>query len=887
MFSINQNSFLIDYNTIKVGKKLGQGGFGEVYQGTWYGENIAVKQLLDDEDLSKEATEEFIKESETMANLKSPNVIQFFGFCLSPKYAIVMEYMPKGSLYSINKNEGPLPWSTRVRIATDIANGIHFLHDKNILHRDIKSLNVLLDENYKAKLSDFGLAKVKMEIKSHSTAKKTNKDCVGTVQWMAPELFKLKPVYTKKSDIYSLGITFWELATRKLPYIGVDKNVIPTLVLQGEREDIPEGCPEKMAQLIKDCWETNPEKRPDAKDVAARLKEVTLLLVKNEFEVLDKEVKGGSSPSIQWFYNLNFKNYWIGKCSDKAIVCQRKDGALTTPDSINEYKEYVAIKLYALFGVNTPEVVLNKQTLSKKAQTTYKFAFDEHKQTYGKLPSDVPELYEPRLHLMSRYVDGFKDLGENFIDFYQKQSRDDYCKVEGTPLKGFGRALAVATFLYDYDCIGNSGGNMGYVLKGSHAQIVKIDSGEALPFVDDLSKAQGIFHDPRTRDMLIGTGGTKISYLQLNKEDQKEFALTAREILECSDNQLSTVFQEAVSIDNRFEEVLKHLKKRKSKFLDAFSLEVKELLNEQILYCQILLEKLENNNPSTSYIPIDKLQIENKSILFMHKQKLQIVPDLKVSKKDIQVFLDLIVSGQQIKVEEMLKKNKDLILASGTVTDNAKRIFNNITGFQYAIWALDVHMWTMLLNYLTPEAAFDQVKEYKLCSWIDEYGLHSNWQNLLNAQKLYIDNFNNWENTKRNKCLIEQIGGAQLLLPMHVINEYCHPTRAFDPCPDFTKLEKNSAWRKCNVDDGEWFTAKFNDGPLGIGFSAARGKMPWCGSVWDTKHIWSGYGKETVVETVSLISRDHFALSTLFNTRLQQRDELLANLENKLFVKNK
>ena len=176
-----------------------------------------------------------------MAQLSSPNIIRFFGFCLNPKYSIIMEYMPKGSLYHVNKNEEPLPWSVRIKIATQIAEGISFLHSKNIVHRDVKSLNVLLDDNYNAKLSDFGLSKVKMESQSSSTAKKSNKNSVGTVQWMAPELFKLRPVYSQKSDIYSLGITFWELSSRKLPYIGVDKNVIPTLVREGEREEREEG----------------------------------------------------------------------------------------------------------------------------------------------------------------------------------------------------------------------------------------------------------------------------------------------------------------------------------------------------------------------------------------------------------------------------------------------------------------------------------------------------------------------------------------------------------------------------------------------------------------------------------------------------------------------
>ena len=219
------------------------------------------------------------------------------------------------------------------------------------------------------------------------------------------------------------------------------------------------------------------------------------------------------------------------------------------------------------------------QIISRSAQETYKFFFDEYIQEFKKLPQNVPRLDAPRLHMMSRFVEGFRELGENFLTDYAKQPKDDYCKVAGIPLKGFGNALAVATFLYDYDCIGNSGGNMGYVIKDFCTQIVKIDAGEALPFVEDLSSAQGIRHDPRERNMLIGTGGTKISFLELNKADQKEFAATAKAILECPDKELEAIFKEVISTDKRFEKVLKHLLERKSKFLYAFTPEVRKLLD--------------------------------------------------------------------------------------------------------------------------------------------------------------------------------------------------------------------------------------------------------------------------------------------------------------------
>ena len=126
----------------------------------------------------------------------------------------------------------------------------------------------------------------------------------------------------------------------------------------------------------------------------------------------------------------------------------------------------------------------------------------------------------PRVHILSKFIDEYKPLGERFMSDYGKTNKECYFVEEGVPLVGFGRALAVATFLYDFDCVGNSGGNMGYVIKDGKASIVKIDAGEALPFFGDTSGAEGLNHSPDTRDMIMDTGGTKISFEKLSKRDK-------------------------------------------------------------------------------------------------------------------------------------------------------------------------------------------------------------------------------------------------------------------------------------------------------------------------------------------------------------------------------
>jgi len=204
-----------------------------------------------------------------MAKLRSPFIVQFFGYCISPHKCLVMEYMPKGSLYAVLHSNQVLNWTIRIKVAFEISAGLSFLHQEKILHRDIKSLNVLLNQEWGAKLSDFGLSKVKNESQSTSTVKSS----VGTVAWMAPELSFTDDGCTPASDIYSLGVTLWELAAREIPFKKVAKPaLIPMRAQAGYRDDIPSDCPAKLNSLIQACWATEPSQRPDAEQVATFMK---------------------------------------------------------------------------------------------------------------------------------------------------------------------------------------------------------------------------------------------------------------------------------------------------------------------------------------------------------------------------------------------------------------------------------------------------------------------------------------------------------------------------------------------------------------------------------------------------------------------------------------
>ncbi|MBP9726692.1 MAG: protein kinase [Gammaproteobacteria bacterium] len=252
------------FSALTLGRVLGEGGFGIVYQGAWQRTDVAIKQLKVAR-LSASAVTSFADEARQHAALRHPHIVALFSVCVEVgHYSMVMEYMPQGSLYDVlHTKEKALPWSLRLTMARHIAVGLAYLHDQSILHRDLKSLNVLLDNQMNAKLSDFGLSK---EVKKETGSTMTSaQPAVGSILWMAPELFKRGAKHDNLSDIYALGIVFWELSSRELPF-HADETATPELikdwVKDGERETIPSDTPPAFAALITRCWAQRTGDRP-------------------------------------------------------------------------------------------------------------------------------------------------------------------------------------------------------------------------------------------------------------------------------------------------------------------------------------------------------------------------------------------------------------------------------------------------------------------------------------------------------------------------------------------------------------------------------------------------------------------------------------------------
>jgi len=227
---------------------------------------VAIKKIKRDIIL-QEKLEEFINECSVMEAFRHPNIVMFLGACTQlPNLCIVLEFCSRGSLWNVlhDKNIN-MPWSLRKKISLDIAKGVLYLHSFEIpvLHRDLKSLNILLDDNFNGKLADFGWTRMKANV---MTCK------IGTYQWMAPEVIEGQR-YTEKADVFSFGIILWELATRKPPYYGIDGTEVSIRVIKENMRPkiLEKECPAGFLILMKDCWQREQDKRPSFLQIIERL----------------------------------------------------------------------------------------------------------------------------------------------------------------------------------------------------------------------------------------------------------------------------------------------------------------------------------------------------------------------------------------------------------------------------------------------------------------------------------------------------------------------------------------------------------------------------------------------------------------------------------------
>ncbi|OMP09650.1 hypothetical protein COLO4_05260 [Corchorus olitorius] len=258
----------IHWENLQLGEEVGQGSCAVVYRGLWNGSDVAVKVYFAGE--YKESTlQDYKKEIDIMRKLRHPNVLLFMGAVYSQeRLAIVTEFLPRGSLFkTLHKNNQALDLRKRVKMALDVARGMNYLHRRNppIVHRDLKSSNLLVDKNWNVKVGDFGLSRFK------NGTFLTTKSGRGTPQWMAPEVLRNEPS-NEKSDVFSFGVILWELMTVSVPWNNLNPlQVVGVVGFMDRRLELPESLDPRLASIIRDCWQSDPGNRPSFEEIINRM----------------------------------------------------------------------------------------------------------------------------------------------------------------------------------------------------------------------------------------------------------------------------------------------------------------------------------------------------------------------------------------------------------------------------------------------------------------------------------------------------------------------------------------------------------------------------------------------------------------------------------------
>ncbi|XP_058746667.1 lysM domain receptor-like kinase 3 [Vicia villosa] len=302
-------------------RKIGQGGFGTVYYAELRGKKTAIKKM------KIQATREFLAELKVLTSVYHWNLVHLIGYCVEGFLFLVYEYMDNGNLsqHLRDSEREPMPWSTRIQIALDVARGLEYIHDHSVpvyIHRDIKSDNILLNENFTGKIADFGLTK----LTDVASSTDNTIHVAGTFGYMPPE--NAYGRISHKIDVYAFGVVLYQLISAKEAVIKIDKHSTEFTSLEiktnesieeykslvalfdeaiDEEGDSIEGLRKlvdprlgdnysidsinKMAQLAKDCTNRDPKGRP-------RMRAVVVSLMKLNSIIDDGNMTGSEALSL-------------------------------------------------------------------------------------------------------------------------------------------------------------------------------------------------------------------------------------------------------------------------------------------------------------------------------------------------------------------------------------------------------------------------------------------------------------------------------------------------------------------------------------------------------------------------------------------------------------
>ncbi|XP_077331789.1 megakaryocyte-associated tyrosine-protein kinase isoform X1 [Lithobates pipiens] len=257
---LSKAGWLLSFQRLTLGKKIGQGEFGDVLEGEYMGQPVAIKNIRCDITANS-----FLTETATMTKLKHKNLVNLLGVVLHNGLYIVMEFMSKGNLVNYLRSKGRVlvPQQQLIFFSLDVAEGMEYLEEKRLVHRDLAARNILISEQRMAKVSDFGLSQSKLLKKDQSNRL--------PIKWTAPEAL-LHNKFSSRSDVWSYGILLWEVYSYgRGPYPRLAVKEVYEKVCNGYRLEAPENCPQIIYSLMRSCWEDDPGKRPSFKKLKEKL----------------------------------------------------------------------------------------------------------------------------------------------------------------------------------------------------------------------------------------------------------------------------------------------------------------------------------------------------------------------------------------------------------------------------------------------------------------------------------------------------------------------------------------------------------------------------------------------------------------------------------------
>nr|XP_023655336.1 RAF proto-oncogene serine/threonine-protein kinase isoform X4 [Paramormyrops kingsleyae] len=254
----------IEASEVTLLSRIGSGSFGTVYKGKWHGD-VAVK-ILKVADPTPEQFQAFRNEVAVLRKTRHVNILLFMGYMTKENLAIVTQWCDGSSLYKhLHVQETNLQMFQLIDIARQTAQGMDYLHAKNIIHRDMKSNNIFLHESLTVKIGDFGLATVKARWSGSHQVEQPS----GSILWMAPEVIRMQDSnpYSFQSDVYAYGIVLYELMTGELPYALIaNRDQIIFMVGRGylspDLSKLYKNCPKAMKRLVADCIKKSKDERP-------------------------------------------------------------------------------------------------------------------------------------------------------------------------------------------------------------------------------------------------------------------------------------------------------------------------------------------------------------------------------------------------------------------------------------------------------------------------------------------------------------------------------------------------------------------------------------------------------------------------------------------------